>query len=135
MTGYSGTPLSKKLGFREGLKVYIRNTPDNYKTLLKPIPIGVVFAKRLSNELDLIHLFIKSRQELLTLLVSYVSRIKNNGMIWVSWPKKSSGVSTDVNEAVIREVALPLGLVDIKVCAIDEIWSGIKLVIRKEHRT
>lgn len=134
MTGYSGTPLAKKLGIKEGYKVYFKNQPDNYEKILKPLPDNLHIVVRLSNELDLIHFFTKQRDELEKSLKLQITKIKQNGMIWVSWPKKSSKVETDITEDVVREVALPMGLVDVKVCAIDETWSGLKLVIRKENR-
>ena len=134
MAGYSGNPLSKKLGIKEGNHIYVKNEPKNYKELLYPIPDNVHFQKRMSDDLDIIHFFTKTRKELSSLLQTQINHIKQNGMIWVSWPKKSSKVETDITEDVIREVALPLGVVDIKVCAVDEVWSGLKLVIRKENR-
>jgi hypothetical protein len=134
MAGYSGTPLAKKLGIKEGFKIYIKNPPPNYVDLISPVPDGVKIIRRLSREIDMIHFFTKSRSELTTNIDNFMDRIKQDGMIWVSWPKKSSKVPTDMTEDVIREVALPLGLVDVKVCAIDEVWSGLKLVIRKENR-
>jgi hypothetical protein len=134
MAGYSGTPLYKKLGIKENSRLYAKNAPPNYEKLISPIPVGVTIQKRLSNNLDIIHIFTKDIEELTFSLSSYLTRIKQNGAIWVSWPKKSSGVLSDVTEDIIRDVALPLGLVDIKVCAVDEVWSGLKLVIRTEHR-
>jgi hypothetical protein len=134
MAGYSGTPLAKKLDIKEGFKIYIKNPPPNYVDLISPVPDGVKIIRRLSREIDMIHFFTKSRSELTTNIDNFMDRIKQDGMIWVSWPKKSSKVPTDMTEDVIREVALPLGLVDVKVCAIDEVWSGLKLVIRKENR-
>jgi hypothetical protein len=135
MAGYSGTPLAKKLGIKEGFKICVKNPPANYLELISPIPDGAKITGRLSNELDMIHLFTKSRAELAASIENLMGRIKRNGMIWISWPKKSSNVPSDVTEDVIREVVLPLGLVDIKVCAIDETWSGLKIVIRQENRT
>lgn len=134
MAGYSGTPLAKKLGIKEGYKIYIKNPPPNYMDLISPVPEGVKIIRRLSTELDMIHLFTKSRAELTANIENFMHRIKQDGMIWVSWPKKSAKVPTDVTEDLIREVILPRGLVDVKVCAIDEVWSGLKLVIRKENR-
>lgn len=134
MTGYSGSPLVTKLGIKDGFKIYVKNPPTNYHQLISPIPDDVEIKKRLSKQLDMIHFFTKRKDELAGCINDYVSRIKINGMIWVSWPKKASKVETDVTENIIREVILPLGLVDIKVCAVDETWSGLKLVIRKENR-
>lgn len=134
MAGYSGTPLAKKLGIKEGDKLYTKNAPSHYLELLAPLPIGVEVTARLSDNLDLAHFFTHKRSELEKSLPALMEKIKQNGMIWVSWPKKASKLPTDITEDVIREVALPLGLVDVKVCAVDEIWSGLKLVIRKEKR-
>ena len=136
MTGYSGTPLAKKLGIKEGFKIYVKNRPENYAELIEPLPKKVKFVSRLTTELDMIHLFTKSRKELNTLIMDYAQRIKQNGMIWISWPKKASKLPTDVSENVLREDILPDGyLVDVKVCAIDEVWSALKFVIRKEKRS
>ena len=136
MTGYSGTPLAKKLGIKEGFKIYVKNRPENYAELIEPLPKKVKFVSRLTTELDMIHLFTKSRKELNTLIKDYAQRIKQNGMIWISWPKKASKLPTDVSENVLREDILPDGyLVDVKVCAIDEVWSALKFVIRKEKRS
>lgn len=134
MAGYSGTPLTKKLGIKKGYKIYTKNAPENYEELLHPLPENVSFSKRLSNSLDMVHIFTQSKTELSSELTKLRLWIKQAGMIWVSWPKKSSHVPSDVTEDVVRELALPLGLVDIKVCAVNEIWSGLKLVIRKENR-
>jgi hypothetical protein len=135
MSGYSGTPLWKKLGFKQAFKAYVKNSPEDYAILLEGLPENVTFNKRLAAELDIIHLFTKERQEMEKHLPNYLRRIKQNGMIWVSWPKKSSKVVTDITEGTVRDIALPIGLVDVKVCAIDDVWSALKLVIRKENRT
>ena len=133
--GYSGTPLAKKLGIKEGYKIFVKNMPDNYFDLLYPVPNNINFLSKPGIEIDIVHLFTKSRFELEKYLKEYKIRIKQNGAIWVSWPKKSSGVETDITEDIIREMAMHIDLVDIKVCAINNIWSGLKLVIRKEKRT
>lgn len=135
MAGYSGTPLVKKLGIKEGDKLYVKNSPVAYATLLGTIPDRAELKSRLAKNIDFIHLFTKSRSELSKFLPKAKNVLAANGMIWVSWPKKSSKVITDVTEDVIRQIGLPMDLVDVKVCAIDEIWSGLKLVIRKEKRT
>lgn len=134
MAACSGSPLSKKLGIKEGFRIYVKNPPEHYEQLLFPIPENVRFVRRLTDGLDMIHVFVKRKGELKSEIRKQVTRIKQNGMIWVSWPKKSSKVVTDITEDVIREVILPMGLVDIKVCAVDDVWSGLKLVIRKENR-
>ena len=132
--GYSGTPLIKKLGIKPGYRVKIRNAPPEFAHLLGPLPDGVAMSPRLRGEIDLWHLFTKSRREFEGVLPRCMAEIRQDGMIWVSWPKKSSGVVSDMTEDVVREVALPLGLVDVKVCAIDDVWSGLKVVIRKANR-
>jgi Protein of unknown function (DUF3052) len=134
MAGYSGTPLAKKLGVKAGTRMFVDNGPKNYLQLLDPVPDDVTFARRLAGRLDLIHGFSVSAEELAGKLVTYLQRIADNGAIWVSWPKKAAKVPTDVTEDVIRALALPLGLVDVKVCAVDDKWSGLKLVIRVENR-
>jgi hypothetical protein len=134
MAGYSGTPLARKLGIKSGMTVHLINAPAYYAALVDPLPEGVVISPRAAKELDLVHVFTKSRSELFELLTTYQKKVKQNGAIWVSWPKKASGIASEVNEDTVREVALPLGLVDIKVCAVDQVWSGLKLVIRKENR-
>ena len=134
MSGYSGTPLVKKLGIKQGFKIFIKNAPQNYPDLIAPIPPNVEIISDLSPNLDLIHFFSKSRFELSASIEDYSTFIKQDGMIWISWPKKSSKVPTDITEDIIREIILPLGLVDVKVCAVDEVWSGLKVVIRKENR-
>ncbi|OFW98857.1 MAG: DUF3052 domain-containing protein [Alphaproteobacteria bacterium RIFCSPHIGHO2_12_FULL_63_12] len=132
--GYSGTPLWKKLGYKPGTSAYVCDAPGNYRALLAPLPEGVVFRKAPGNKLELAHIFVAERRRLEIMAPKLVEAIRPAGMIWVSWPKKSSGVRSDMTEDVIREIALSLGLVDVKVCAVDEIWSGLKLVIRKELR-
>jgi len=134
MPGYSGTPLPQKLGIKEGMIVVAIDAPENYRKLLGQIPSGVNFATRPVGNSKFIHLFVTRRSELATQLSILRQKIAEDAAVWVSWPKKSSGVATDVTEDVIRAVALPLGFVDIKVCAVDEIWSGLKLMIRKENR-
>lgn len=132
--GYSGTPLAKKLGFADGLKVHVAGAPENYLDLIRPAP-DVIWRKTPGNGLDIAHLFVRECAKLEKALPPLMKAVAPDGAIWVSWPKKASGVATDVTEDVIRAVALPMGLVDVKVCAVDETWSGLKLVIRKELRT
>jgi hypothetical protein len=133
-SGYSGTPLAKKLGYREGLVVHTRNAPENYASLLKPLPAAVEFVERPSGRVDLVHVFTTTAAALEKDLVQFRKQLKADAAIWVSWPKKASKVPTDITEDVIRSIALPLGFVDIKVCAVNEIWSGLKIVLRKELR-
>jgi hypothetical protein len=132
--GYSGNPLVEKLGLKEGFQIAVLNPPDRYWDLVHPLPEGVTQAGPRAKGLDFVHVFVERRSELVKSLPRLQTRIKPDGMIWVSWPKKASGVPTDLTEDVIRELALPRGLVDVKVCAVDETWSGLKLVIRKELR-
>lgn len=134
MAGYSGTPLAKKLGFREGCRVRITNAPADYLRLVTPRPGKVTISPGIRSGIDIWHLFTKTAAELRGRLPKAINAIRPDGMIWVSWPKRASGVATDVTEDTIRAAALPLGLVDVKVCAVDETWSGLKLVIRKELR-
>lgn len=132
--GYSKTPLIKKLGIKPGHRICIKNAPDQYLAMLDPLPEQVQSLSRLSKCLDVIHVFVTTKADLTAFLPKAKSALRADGMIWVSWPKKIAKVSTDVTEDVIRAVALPLDFVDIKVCAIDEVWSGLKLVVRKEKR-
>ena len=134
MAGYSGTPLPQKLGIKPGTIVVAIDVPENYRKLLGQIPSGVNFATRPVGNSKFIHLFATRRSELEKQLSNLRQKIAEDAAVWVSWPKKSSGVATDITEDVIRAVALPLGFVDIKVCAVDETWSGLKLMIRKENR-
>jgi len=134
-SGNSGTPLAKKLGFKDGLLIYSRNAPEDYIELLQPLPSGVEFANRLSSRVDIVHLFASKRSALKAELSRLRRVLKQDASIWVSWPKKASKVPTDITEDEIRSIALPLGFVDIKVCAVSDIWSGLKLVVRKRLRT
>jgi hypothetical protein len=134
MAGYSGTPLATKLGIKPRSTLLAVSAPAAYAALLAPIPDGVKFVKKLTTSVDLIHLFTKSAAELDEKLRAWRNAIRPDAIIWISWPKKASKVTTDVTEDVIREIALPMGFVDVKVCAVDETWSGLKLVIRKASR-
>ena len=132
--GYSGTPLAKKLGIAENSRVFLADAPKDYLKLVAPVPRGARVVKAIDDETDIVHLFTKERARLSALLRTSLAKMRPDAAIWVSWPKKASKVPTDITEDTIREVALPLGLVDIKVCAVDETWSGLKLVVRKENR-
>ncbi len=134
MSGYSGTPLAQKLGIRAGCRLYARSAPADYLQLLAPLPQPVHVVARLDARTDLIHLFATRRAELARLLTNVSARMRPDAALWVSWPKKASGVATDITEDTIRELALPQGLVNVKVCAADETRSGLKLVIRKSAR-
>ena len=132
--GYSGTPLAKKLGYKPNFVVSLVNGPDDYESLVTPLPEGVIIGRRASPGCDLLHFFTNSRDELFRGLGEYKNLIKQDGAIWVSWYKKAAKLPTEITEDVVREAALPLGLVDVKVCAVDEKWSALKLVIRRENR-
>ncbi len=132
--GYSGTPLFKKLGIKAHHKVFLQNAPENYRLILGELPTGIVFLDSLTEKADVIHAFVKSVAELETALFEFKDKIVANGAIWVSWYKKASRIPTDVTEDAIRATTLALGLVDVKVCAVDEIWSGLKIVIRVKNR-
>lgn len=134
MAGYSGTPLSQKLGIKPGTTVLVINRPENYGELLGQLPNDVRLTDRSGGELDFVHFFTTRRSELQKQLKPLRAKLSGTGTIWVSWPKTLAGVFTDVTEDAIREAALPLGLVDTKVCAVDETWSGLKLMIRRENR-
>lgn len=134
MAGYSTTPLAKKLGFKIYSRVRISNAPDNYLELVAAGSVGVTISNKIRKNIDIWHIFTCSEAQLQARLPDMMRTIRQNGMIWVSWPKKSSGVASTVTEDTVRRLALPLGLVDVKVCAVDEIWSALKLVIRKELR-
>jgi hypothetical protein len=135
LAGYSTTPLSKKLGIGEGTSVYAVGAPTAYRSLLEPLPPGVTFVSKVSKDVDLVHLFQDSKADLARHLLSLRKRIRPDAVVWVSWPKKTSRVPTDITEDVIRSLALPLGFVDTKVCAVTDVWSGLKLVIRKSLRS
>lgn len=134
MAGYSATPLAKKLGFKAGSRVRLLRPPSNYAELVSPHPANVHISTALRKDIDIVHVFSKSAKQLAVDLPRLMLKIRQDGMIWASWPKKASGVKTDITEDTIRAIALPLGLVDVKVCAVDDTWSGLKLVIRKELR-
>jgi len=133
-SGYSGTPLAKKLGLKPPLKLLTINAPKEYKAWLGDLPEGVKLSTKAEKPVEAVHVFTTDSLFLDATLSKLRNELKQDGFIWVSWPKKSSKVSTDITEDTIRAIALPLGFVDIKVCAVSEIWSGLKLVIRKSER-
>lgn len=133
-TGYSGTPLAKKLGIKAGFHIRLINTPENYFSLFTDLPGDLVFNEEDTRQ-DMVHFFTKQEEESLINLPLIKRAIKTNGMIWVSWPKKASKIVTDITEDKIRNYAIAIGLVDVKVCAVDEIWSGLKLVIPVKDRS
>lgn len=133
MAGYSGTPLPQKLGIKEGHKVALVGAPAGFE--IGTLPMGAIVSRRLGKQQDVIVAFVKSRAELAAKIDELRPRMTQAGGLWIAWPKKASGMATDMTEQAIRDVALPTGLVDNKVCAIDETWSGLRLVIRRELRT
>jgi hypothetical protein len=132
--GYSGTPLAKKLSLRDGQRVWFSAMPESVYDEIDEYALELIPVDDPAKGIDAAHVFVTDRGELEALLATLRHRIARDGQVWVSWPKQAAGVPTDVTEDTIREIALPLGLVDTKVCAIDETWSGLKLVIRKELR-
>jgi len=133
--GCSGTPLARKLGIAAGSCVAVLEAPEGYRDWLAPLPQGVRFVQDASARADVVHLFVDRRAALEAQLGALRGRIAPDAALWVSWPKKASRVPTDIiTEDTIRELALPLGFVDVKVCAVSQVWSGLKLVIRKELR-
>ena len=135
MPGYSGTPLPKKLGLKPPLTLVAIDAPQEYLSWLGELPVGVRIVSKANKPLQAVHVFVTKRAALEKNLATFRKQLEQNGFVWVSWPKKASKVETDITENTIREVALPLGFVDIKVCAVSDIWSGLKLVIRKKKRT
>ena len=134
MAGYSGTPLSRKLGLKPGHAVHTIDAPSSYRALLAPLPDDVRFVGRLSSAVDVVHVFVTAASTLASVVPRIRKEMRDDAVVWVSWPKKAAGMKTDVTEDVVRAVALPTGLVDVKVCAVDDVWSGLKLVVRKELR-
>lgn len=126
--------MAQKLGIKPASTVAIVNEPPAYRKLLGSISRSINFTDTVTASAGFVHLFVTTRTELQKKLPQLRKKIADSGVVWVSWPKKSSRMQTDVTEDVIRDVALPLELVDVKVCAVDEVWSGLKLVIRREHR-
>jgi hypothetical protein len=135
MAGYSGTPLAKKLGFKEGCCAGLVNAPPGFQKELAPLPTDTqVIVERLTKPFDLIVLFTNSQQELKTEFARLARKLKTTGMLWIAWPKKASGVPSDLSENDVRQIGLDAGLVDVKVCAINDIWSGLKFVYRLQDR-
>jgi hypothetical protein len=133
--GYSGTPLPKKLGIKPGMSMVVLNAPINLDAILGELPDRVATSRRLSGHHDLVLIFVTRQVDFAAEIPDLTSAIAPDGMIWVAWPKRASKIETDMTENVIREIVLPsTGLVDVKVCAIDHEWSGLKLVIRRELR-
>ncbi len=132
--GYSGTPLGKKLGVKPSCRVLVIGAPEAYGSLLEPLPAGVSFVTRPDASVDLAHVFVTQREDLTRELAALRTTLRPDAGLWISWPKKKSKLPTNISEDTIRELALPLGFVDIKVCAVTEVWSGFKLVVRKALR-
>ncbi len=132
--GYSKRPLIEKLGIREGFKIAVLGAPDNYATTLGKLPKNVTVQGKHQGPLDLIHFFSKESRALQDEFSRLKQALAPSGMLWVSWPKGASGVKTDLNENLVREIGLQHGLVDVKVCAVDETWSGLKFVYRAKDR-
>lgn len=132
--GYSGTPLAQKLGLKPGMRSWFCGMPESVRAEIDPQAFGLEEYEAAASGLQAAHIFVTERERLDRELDALCALIDRNGFIWVSWPKKASKVATDITEDVIREVALPKGLVDVKVCAVDDTWSGLKLVIRRENR-
>ena len=134
MAGYSHTPLAQKLGIKAGSNILIAGAPGGYLKSLEPLPADVRIAERLSASVDIAHVFTTDRAALERSLANFRRKLGPTAIVWVSWPKKTSGVPTQVTEDIVRRIALPRGFVDIKVCAIDDVWAGLKLVVRKALR-
>lgn len=134
MAGYSGTPLAKKLGIKEGTRYALINAPKGFEKELAPMPLRTTLVARVTKDLDLILFFCKAETILRKQLPRLSQSIKPNGMIWIAWPKKSSKVETDLAFGNVQRLGLATGLVDVKICAINEVWSGLKFVIRLKDR-
>ncbi|HSC31254.1 MAG TPA: DUF3052 domain-containing protein [Gemmatimonadaceae bacterium] len=134
MAGYSGTPLAAKLGIKAGMSLHASGAPGDYATLIEPLPEGVMLVARATRTTDIVHVFATRAAQLGTALERYRRTLGPSATVWVSWPKKSAKVATDITEDTVRALALPLGFVDVKVCAVDDTWSGLKLVVRKALR-
>jgi len=134
MVGYSGTPLPKKLGIKGGFRVHFVAAPSEVLAELKPALAGCDLVREQKSQLDFAHLFSRAKADLTKEFKRVGKRLAPAGMLWVSWPKKSSGVTTDLDENVVREIGLAAGLVDVKVCAVTEVWSGLKFVRRVKDR-
>jgi hypothetical protein len=134
MAGFSSKPVVQKLGIKPGFRIFVGHAPAAYGDIVGKLPADVKLLTRLAGSVDMVHLFASQAVGLAGKLRGYREAIAPDGMIWVSWPKKASGVATDLTDVVVRDIALPLDLVDIKVCAIDDTWSGLKFVIPKDQR-
>ena len=134
MAGYSSTPLAKKLGIKEGARIGLVNAPDGFEDYVGELPAKAHFVSRLTNSLDIILLFVLTERALARDFSKLSKKLTSNGMIWIAWPKKSSGVTTDLSFENVQRIGLDAGLVDVKICAIDDTWSGLKFVYRLKDR-
>ena len=134
MAGYSGTPLLKKLGVKPGFRVALVGAPKNFKEELGELPATAKFASASADSLDLILAFVSSEKELRGKFAPLAAQLQKDGMIWIAWPKKSSGVITDLTFNNVQRIGLDAGLVDVKICAVNEVWSGLKFVYRLKDR-
>jgi hypothetical protein len=132
--GYSKKSLLDKLGIKSGFKIFVSHEPESYWKEVGKLPTSVVASKRLSPSLNFIHYFTTEKSDLKKIFPQFKKNLLSDGILWISWPKGSSKVITDLNDHVVREVGLVNGLVDIKVCAVDEVWSGLKFVYRLKDR-
>jgi hypothetical protein len=132
--GYSGTPLPQKLGIRAGMTLHVIDAPMDYASLIAPMGAKVAFATRLTKDVELLHAFVTKQARLEDVLGRARAGLGPDAVVWVSWPKKAAGLASEITEDTVRDLALPLGFVDVKVCAVDTIWSGLKLVVRKTLR-
>ena len=135
MAGYSSTPLAKKLGIKEGSRIALVNAPKDFQSELGELPQKVEFVKRPTKSLDIVLFFVLSERALAREFAKLSEKLATNGMIWIAWPKKSSGVTTDLSFERVQKIGLDAGLVDVKICAIDETWSGLKFVYRLKDRS
>jgi hypothetical protein len=132
--GYSGTPLPQKLGIKAGMTLHVIDAPMDYASLIKPMGAKVAFATRLTKDVELLHAFVTKQGRLQEVLDRARAGLGPEAVVWVSWPKKAAGLASEITEDTVRDLALPLGFVDVKVCAVDATWSGLKLVVRKALR-
>ena len=134
MAGYSSTPLAKKLGIKEGSRIGLVNAPNDFQSALGVLPHGATFVQRMTNSLDIILFFVLNERELARDFAKLAKKLVPNGMIWIAWPKKSSGGATDLSFERVQRIGLDAGLVDVKICAVDDTWSGLKFVYRLKDR-
>ena len=134
IAGYSGTPLPQKLGIKPGMTLHVVDAPLDYSSLIAPVGAKVAFATRLTKDVELLHAFVTKKGRLQEVLDRARAGLGSEAIVWVSWPKKAAGIPSEITEDTVRDLALPLGFVDVKVCAVDNTWSGLKLVVRKTLR-